>query len=40
MRMLWGSIRQRWRFFDQAADGSAEQQVPAGPSDPGGLENV
>jgi hypothetical protein len=40
VRTLWGSIRQRWRFFDQAADGSAEQQVPAGPSDPGGLENV
>jgi hypothetical protein len=40
MRTVWGSIGQRLRFFDQVADGSVEQQVPAGPSDPASLENL
>jgi GH25 family lysozyme M1 (1,4-beta-N-acetylmuramidase) len=34
VRTLWWSIMPRLRFFDATLDGSAEQQVPSGPSDP------
>jgi len=34
VRALWWSIMPRLQFFDAALDGSAEQQVPSGPSDP------
>ena len=40
MRTLWASIWPRLRYFDQTADGSADEQVPAGPSDAASLENL
>jgi hypothetical protein len=40
VRTLWRTIIARLRFFDAALDGSSEQQVPSGPSDPASLENL